>query len=90
MTLPLIHVINTISKKDKKWLIKIFRKNYKTKNSINSIFSYVIESSIQVSRYKDLLKRLIHPAGMEMFGNISPQSLEDSQVKSHDLKTVIH
>ena len=43
MTLPLIHVINTISKKDKKWLIKIFRKNYKTKNSINSIISYVIE-----------------------------------------------
>ena len=53
------------------------------------IFSYVIESSIQVSRYKDLLKRLIHPAGMEMFGNISLQSLENSQVKSHDLKTVI-
>ena len=43
MTLPLIHVINTISKKDKKWLIKIFRKNYKTKNSINSIISYVAE-----------------------------------------------
>ena len=43
MTLPLIHVINTISKKDKKWLIKIFRKNYKTKNSINSIISYVTE-----------------------------------------------
>lgn len=53
------------------------------------IFSYVIESSIQVSRYKDLLKRLIHPAGMEMFGNISLQSLENSQIKSHDLKTVI-
>ena len=52
------------------------------------IFSYVIETSLQVNKYKDLLKRLIHPAGMEMFGNLSLQSLENAKVDT-DIKTII-
>lgn len=34
-------------------------------------FSYVIRSGIEISRYRDALKSLIHPAGLEVFGEIS-------------------
>lgn len=34
-------------------------------------FSYVIRSGIEISRYKETLKTLIHPAGLEVFGEIS-------------------
>lgn len=34
-------------------------------------FSYVIRSGIEISGYRDTLKSLIHPAGLEVFGEIS-------------------
>lgn len=34
-------------------------------------FSYVIRSGVEISRYRETLKRLIHPAGLEVFGEIS-------------------
>lgn len=52
-------------------------------------FSYLIQTSIQVKRFKDLLKRLIHPAGMEMFGNILLESEQNVGISSQDLKVVI-
>lgn len=33
-------------------------------------YSYVIRSGIEISKYKDVLKRLLHPAGLEVFGEI--------------------
>ena len=32
-------------------------------------FSYVIKSGINVTQYSDLLKKVIHPAGMKLFGS---------------------
>jgi hypothetical protein len=34
-------------------------------------FSYVIRSGVEISRYRETLKSLIHPAGLEVFGEIS-------------------
>lgn len=33
-------------------------------------FSYVIRSGIEISTYKDVVKKIIHPAGLEVFGEI--------------------
>lgn len=33
-------------------------------------FSYVIRSGIEISTYKDIVKKIIHPAGLEFFGEI--------------------
>ena len=52
-------------------------------------FSYLIETSVQVKRFKDLLKRLVHPAGMEMFGNILIENEQNVGIQSQDLKNVI-
>lgn len=52
-------------------------------------FSYLIETSVQVKRFKDLLKRLVHPAGMEMFGNILIENEQNVGIQSQDLKIVI-
>ena len=45
-------------------------------------FSYVIESSLQLFKFKDLLKSLIHPAGTEMFSTISSVNKEDVKMVS--------
>ena len=42
-------------------------------------YSYLIQSAFQTIDYQDLLKRLVHPAGLGMFGYISTKSQE--QVK---------
>jgi hypothetical protein len=34
-------------------------------------YSYVLKTEIVVSRYRDIIKRLIHPAGLGFFGQIS-------------------
>ena len=52
-------------------------------------FSYLIETSVQVKRFKDLLKRLVHPAGMEMFGNILIENEQNVGIRSQDLKNII-
>jgi hypothetical protein len=45
-------------------------------------FSYVIRSGIEISRYKETLKTLIHPAGLEVFGEISIVSQLNLQMAS--------
>jgi hypothetical protein len=37
-------------------------------------FSYVIKSALTLNRYDSLVKELVHPAGLEFFGEISIQS----------------
>lgn len=34
-------------------------------------YSYVIKSGLEIKKYRDVLKKLIHPAGLEVFGEIS-------------------
>lgn len=34
-------------------------------------FSYVIKSSLDIDKYKDLVLKLLHPAGMKMFGQVN-------------------
>lgn len=34
-------------------------------------FSYVVKGNVQISKYRDLIKKLIHPAGLIMFGETS-------------------
>jgi hypothetical protein len=42
-------------------------------------FSYVLLSEVVIDRYKEILRRLIHPAGMGMFGKVSVnRCLEDA------------
>ena len=38
-------------------------------------FSYVIKSALTLNRYDSIVKELIHPAGLEFFGEISIQSI---------------
>ncbi|NBP59150.1 hypothetical protein EBU71_21875, partial [bacterium] len=38
-------------------------------------FSYVIKSALTLNRYDSLVKELVHPAGLEFFGEISIQSI---------------
>lgn len=51
-------------------------------------YSYLIKSSIQVKEFRDLLKRLIHPAGMEMFGEISVKKYANVEMKAK-IKNVV-
>lgn len=37
-------------------------------------YSYVIRSGIEISKYREVLKKLIHPAGLEVFGEILIQN----------------
>jgi len=34
-------------------------------------YSYVLRSEIDISRYRDIVKQTVHPAGMKMFGMVS-------------------
>ncbi len=41
MTLPLIHVLNTVSKKDKNWLINSIKNHNKDKKRVNEVIKFV-------------------------------------------------
>ena len=43
MTLPLIHVINNVSLKDKKWILNIIKKHNKNKTKVKELISFVKE-----------------------------------------------
>lgn len=45
------------------------------------LFSYVITSGINISSWRDYIKRAAHPAGLALFGNIQLVSLIDLQMK---------
>ncbi len=53
------------------------------------VYSYVLKTSLEVDKYKDLLKRLIHPAGMEMFGKIESVSSKQVKMSVSDIKSNI-
>jgi len=38
-------------------------------------YSYKLKSAVSIDRYYDVLRRLVHPAGMKMFGSILLESL---------------
>ena len=43
-------------------------------------YSYVLKAEVSLDTYKDILKKLIHPAGLKVFGNISiMKSLQSDQ-----------
>ena len=39
-------------------------------NNFYQDFSYVIKSSVPVDKWKEVIKRIIHPAGMLLFGEV--------------------
>ena len=45
------------------------------------LFSYVISSGHNISRWRDIIKRLAHPAGLALFGNIQLISMLDLSMK---------
>lgn len=45
------------------------------------LFSYVITSGHNISRWRDTVKRLAHPAGLALFGNIQLISMLDLSMK---------
>lgn len=47
-------------------------------------YSYVIKSGIEISRYREVLKKIIHPAGLEVFGEIAIRNNLDLRLKSDD------
>lgn len=57
-------------------------------------FSYVLLTEVVIDRYKDILRRLIHPSGMGMFGKVSvkrcaAESFEtDTVAKKTDLDII--
>ena len=53
------------------------------------VYSYLLESSVEVRKYRDLLKRLIHPAGMKMFGRISTETVKQVKMSFSQIKTNI-
>ncbi len=50
-------------------------------------YSYLLKISSQVYKFKDLLKRLVHPAGTEMFGEYSIEKREDVKVSLKDFQS---
>ena len=42
--------------------------SYKLQDSYYQIFSYVISGDSPINRYKDIVKNLIHPTGLKLFG----------------------
>lgn len=51
-------------------------------------YSYVIKSGIEISRYKNLLKKLIHPSGLEVFGEIAIRNNLDLRLKSDNVLSI--
>ena len=54
---------------------------YLQDSSYYQLFSYVISSGHNISRWRDTVKRLAHPAGLALFGNIQLKSLLDLSMK---------
>lgn len=39
-------------------------------NNYYQVYSYVLKAELSLNKYKDILKKLVHPAGMKMFGEV--------------------
>lgn len=46
-------------------------------------YSYVLKSEVVIDRYKEIIKRLIHPAGLGFFGQILIKRCIDSNLMAH-------
>lgn len=46
-------------------------------------YSYVLKTEIVVSRYRDIIKRLVHPAGLGFFGQISIKRCAEANLHTH-------
>jgi hypothetical protein len=51
-------------------------------------YSYVIKSGIEISKYRTILKKLIHPAGLEVFGEIQLLNSLNLRMASDSVNTV--
>ncbi len=66
MTLPLIHVINSVSEKDKKWLLHSVRHHNKDKKRVKQVISFVKKhggleyATTQMHEYKDAALAQLH------------------------------
>jgi hypothetical protein len=68
---PLIHALGTT---EGNWLNndgKVSSNKYIQDSNYYQDFSYVIKTGLTIDRYKTILKELLHPAGMEVFGQIN-------------------
>ena len=57
-------------------------------------FSYVIKVGLSIDKYRDAVKRILHPVGLAMFGQVSMQSTGDASMpgtlnRSYDPSTII-
>jgi hypothetical protein len=43
-------------------------------------FSYVIKVGLSIDKYRDAVKRILHPVGLAMFGQVNIQSIGDSRM----------
>jgi hypothetical protein len=46
-------------------------------------YSYVLKTEVVISRYREIIKRLIHPAGLGFFGQISIKRCTEASLDSH-------
>ena len=57
-------------------------------------FSYVIKVGLSIDKYRDAVKRILHPVGLAMFGQVSIQSDGDASMpgtlnRSYDPSTIV-
>lgn len=57
-------------------------------------FSYVIKVGLSIDKYRDAVKRILHPVGLAMFGQVSIQSDGDASMpgtlnRSYDPSTIL-
>ena len=48
------------------------------------IYSYVIKSGFSIGTYKELVKKLVHPAGLIMFGQVEIQTFVSAAMRAFD------
>jgi hypothetical protein len=67
-------IISALGVTEGNWLNndgKVSSNKYIQDSNYYQDFSYVIKTGLTIDRYKTLLKELLHPAGMEVFGQIN-------------------
>jgi len=50
-------------------------------------FSYVIKVGLSIDKYRDAVKRILHPVGLAMFGQVNIQSTGDASMPGRDALT---
>jgi len=50
-------------------------------------FSYVIRAGLSIDKYRDAVKRILHPVGLAMFGQVNTQSIGDASMPGTDSRT---